>query len=310
MPRVLLIFAVVVLSSCSATKLSPDEPAMFAPAELAKRYTIEALDRDLEEYEQATGNPVKRKRIRDEMTYAVIALIRANFGCFEERFFSGRATGAAAFDVVNLGLDAAIAIVGGDRTKSILGALATAIHGSSISIDKHFFREKTSETILATMRADRTRAETAIKKKLQLEDNDYLFDEAWGDLIDLFYAGTVHSALITIAEQAGEKAQDAKKDASEVTDNRVEHIFGPPVEEAVIDVKREISTWVRRLSEKELRQAASAVSSTRFAAGASRRMLLRAFSRSMRGVSNATDVEALKQKLRSAGLDGVPGDAR
>ena len=61
----------------------------------------------------------------------------------------------AATDIFLLGIGLAGTLTGGVRAKTNLAALATFTTGSKISIDKHFYFEKTVPALVATMNTQR-----------------------------------------------------------------------------------------------------------------------------------------------------------
>lgn len=221
----------VSFTSCGTSQLEPTTSKFVSETTVHSIYSLKDFDEDLDKYAKLSAvddlsqNAVERKLLRDRMTRIIMTDITAYYGAFEGEFFGTRADVGFGLDAVNLGLDAAVTIAGGAGTKTILGAIATAVHGSGNSIDKHFFREKTSESIIATMRADRLRLENEITKKLLLEDDKYRFEEAWGDLIDYYYAGTVHSALVSIAAAAGKEAKEGEEEKEELANMRAAEVL-------------------------------------------------------------------------------------
>ena len=114
---------------------------------------------------------------------------------------------------MQLGLTAATTVVGASDVKDILSATSTAFHGTWTSVDKNFFRDKTTEAIISQMRATRKTKQAQIITNLANRDAaSYPLDAAWIDLVDFYYAGTVPSALVEIASNAGSNAQQADAD--------------------------------------------------------------------------------------------------
>ncbi|MEE9393141.1 MAG: hypothetical protein V3W41_11610 [Planctomycetota bacterium] len=301
----LVVLVLSVLGACG-TALAPIPPEVMTEKSFALIYTIKDFEADCESYKDEPDAD-QRRAIRDRMTHRVMAVIARNYGQYESDFFAGRAATATGFDVINLGMDAAIAITGGKHTKTVLGALATAIHGTGLSLDKNFFRDKTSESILAMMRAERARVETEIQKKLLLEDSKYIFEEAWRDLVSLFYAGTVPSALITLASEAGEKATEQQDQLAGVTRARVAlPLLKLAESQKLVDNKGKLSRWLRKLRDADLKTAVAALTGVA-ASGTNRMAWLDAVSMAMLPVATIKDLENVVDKLKQGGLSGVPG---
>ncbi len=293
--------AIVLLGGCAGAELTPKEPEILSDASPMLRYTTDQFQLDLNEYEAVDQTPAKRQEIRDRMTRRVMAIITDNFSHFEAEFFTGRAFGETGFDIAGLGLDAAITIVGGERTKTVLGAIATAVGGVRLSIDKNFFREKTSETLLAKMRGQRATKETEIEKKLQLGDGEYSIYEAWGDLVELFYAGTIHSALIGLAEDAGEKAKEAVREKTAVVEARPGMLIAAD-SRATVRKKAGLSRWFRTLTPEQRRTAINALKSARANNDTPAADLLEIWAELMDETNTKDAVEAARARLTSAGL--------
>jgi len=148
--------------------------------------------------------------LRNQMAYRVMADIESNYGSFEMKLSSGRAIQATLADATSLGLTAATTVVGASDVKDILAATGTAFQGAWTSYDKNFFQQKTTEAIIAQMRAARKTKQAQLIASLANRDvTSYPWEATWIDLVDFFYAGTVPSALVDIASNAGEQAKAA-----------------------------------------------------------------------------------------------------
>ncbi|HLL73808.1 MAG TPA: hypothetical protein VK421_00810 [Pyrinomonadaceae bacterium] len=201
----LLLGVVVFATGCPKSK--PD-----APSALSRRianYEIAKFDADVSAYDQAVnGNlPQQARRIRDRVVDRLKSNIDANYHEFENQLFTGRARANILFDITELGSAVAINITNGERAKNIISAALTGFKGGRKSIDENFFRERTTQVIISQMQASRARIEaTLILNKRSKGIDEYSLDEALGDLINYFYAGTLQKGLQEVAKETAQTA--------------------------------------------------------------------------------------------------------
>lgn len=147
---------------------------------------------------------------RNQIAYRVMSDIEMNYSKFETNLTTQRAGAQTAADAVQLGISAAATVVGDTDVKDLLTASLGAFQGTRLSADKNFFREKTTESILSQMRASRDSKKADLIAGLGNRDvTQYPWDAVWMDLVNLYYAGTVPSALVEIASTSGAKAETA-----------------------------------------------------------------------------------------------------
>ena len=150
------------------------------------------------------------RNLRDQIANHVMADIELRYSKFEMQLTTQRAGFETGADMIQLGATAATGLVGASEVKDILAASLTAFQGSRLSVDKNFFREKTTESIISQMRSSRDNKKSQLMKSIANRDvKDYPWDAVWIDLVDLYYAGTVPSALVEIASATGAKADAA-----------------------------------------------------------------------------------------------------
>lgn len=175
-------------------------------------YPKDQFQQDVQTYrtDVASGQLDAAKAMRNQMAYRVMADIESNYGSFEMKLSSGRAIQATLADATTLGLTAATTVVGASDVKDILAATGTAFQGTWTSYDKNFFQQKTTEALIAQMRASRKTKLAQLITGLATRDvTSYPWDAVWIDLVDFYYAGTVPSAMVEIASNAGSNAQTA-----------------------------------------------------------------------------------------------------
>jgi len=223
---VAIALSTLVLTGCPKTK--PNLPPAIAQR-LAK-YELERFSRDLNAYDCAafgvaepganircsdlgvsSTDARRAKLIRDRVIDRLKTNIDVVYHDFEDRLFTRRAGSNLLFDITELGSAAAINITNGERAKNIISVALAAFKGGRKSLDENFFRERTIQTIISQMQASRARIESTIIQKRAKEIGEYSLDEALGDLVDYFYAGTLQKGLQDLAKAAGQNAIQAEK---------------------------------------------------------------------------------------------------
>lgn len=195
--------------------------------EKVRTYAITKFDTDYAAYNTAVNDEKFElaKLRRNEMIFQLKRNIDANYLEFENGLFIGKATSNILFDITELGAALAGTISNGERAKTIISSSLSMFKGSRKSAEINLFREKTTESLIQTMRASRSKRETKINIGLRNTVADYTLEESLGDLIDYFYAGSLSNALVELSQQAADKANDAKNEADDATKKRLEQGF-------------------------------------------------------------------------------------
>lgn len=210
-------------SSLNSSATRPNVPKMVDARSDTVKYSSQQFASDMQQYRIAmTNGEFKTGTIlRDSMIQRVRLEIDGNYHQFEGKLFENRAYFNTVADWIELALAGAIAAVGGEETKTVLGIVLTGAKGGRLSLDKNFFREKTTETLMSAMQAARAKRLTLITEKMTKGDaSQYSWDEAWVDLLDYFYAGTLESGILAIASQTGTDATVAKKEVKDAEKER------------------------------------------------------------------------------------------
>jgi hypothetical protein len=195
-------------------------------------YPVNQFNSDVNDYRAAVKTGTKEslataQLLRNQMAYRVMADIESNYGHFEMKLSSGRAIQATLADATSLGLTAATSVVGATDVKDILAVTGTAFQGTWTSYDKNFFQQKTTEAIIAQMRATRQNKQAQLIASLANRDvTSYPWEAVWIDLVDFFYAGTVPSALVDIASSSGEQAKAATSTLNAVINQQAKMAIG------------------------------------------------------------------------------------
>jgi hypothetical protein len=227
------------LTGCFNT-MAPTPPKILAPA--ITSYPASVYSVDVNAYRVAINSKdyTQARVLRDQIVYRTLADIESTYGRFEVQLTTSRATESVLADTAQLGITAAITVVSASDVKDILAASLSGLQGTQLSIDKNFFREKTTESLISQMRADRKNLEAQIVSRLAAQDviptadpttkaniAAYSLDAAWIDVTQYYYAGTVPSALVSIATTTGNNATAA---ATNLT-NTVNSLVPPTAEQ-------------------------------------------------------------------------------
>ncbi len=206
------LFALSLMAGCMRfapkmpKNLSSPAPILYSPAE---------FDADVHRYRDAlkAGDLKTARTERDQIVFRVMAQIESAYGNFEGSLTTSRAAALTGADAAQLGLTAAATIVGSSGVKDILTATAVALQGTRLSFDKNFFEQKTTESLIAQMRASRRTEEAQMLRSIANRDvTSYPLENAWTDLVRYYYAGTIPSALVEISSKAGADAVKADVD--------------------------------------------------------------------------------------------------
>jgi hypothetical protein len=225
-PRLAKFASIVILISlagCSSRFARPNVPAVIVvpspkvipPPSATGNYTLGDYTHDLDLYSKATGT--EALRLRNRMTYGLMAEIDYVFYEYETKLFLNQGGFNVGSDFLQLGLAAGSTITNGARAKTILSALLSGVTGTSLSIDKNFFRQQTVQAIMSSMEANRDRVKAVIIQQLAKDTSVYPFEAARPDLIKYFFAGTLPAGLQQLHQEA---ATDAKEQREEL--NRVQ----------------------------------------------------------------------------------------
>jgi uncharacterized membrane protein YiaA len=116
-----------------------------------------------------------------------------------------------AGDLLNLTLNVAGTLTGGERAKANLAAAATALNGTKTTVDKQYFYEKSMDALVGTMNAKRKVVLVGILTGLATKSVDeYPFELALTQLNEYYMAGTLSGAIqfINVQSAEQEKASD------------------------------------------------------------------------------------------------------
>ena len=151
------------------------------------------------------------RRIRDDVTDRFVRVIDSNYEQFANDLQNHRATTNFLGDITELGVGAAIGITNGERVLQILGVALTAFRGGRKSIDQNFYERQSTPILISKMDASRNGVMSAILQKRQKFGVDkYSLENALGDVIKLFWAGTLTRAFVELSKDTSIQAQIAE----------------------------------------------------------------------------------------------------
>ena len=201
---------------------------------------------------------------RNEIITARLLLIDKFYNRFIGDFSKEKQGLDTLVDVVTIGVDLAVATVGGASAKAALGAASAGLTGSKLSFDKNFYFEKTVSVLITSMNAARKVALLPIKKGSKLSLEEYSLGDAISDLHSYYFAGTFVGGLEAINQDAGVKANKATEDLAEIrtTDYlddkwgralQTYWMSGPPDNPVVIDKHQTIlEDWMNKNGLKDV----------------------------------------------------------
>lgn len=224
-----LIAVSVTLSGCAARFDRPRLPDVFidpSPAEGPNgTYTLSDFQKDFQDYRYATAgsspNETAAQAARNKMVYGVMAEIDFVYHDYEIALFMDQNNFKVATDVLQLGLGMATTITNGERAKTVISAVLTGVTGTTLSIDKNFFRQQTVQALVSSMQAGRDEIKTSILKQLSESSTSYPFQAARSDLAAYFYAGTLPAALQHLSQTAATNAIAQRKVLTGVSEQDV-----------------------------------------------------------------------------------------
>ncbi len=245
------------VSTIGCLRAAPKMPSIIAsPPDIY--YTAADLKTDVDSY-RASVKAAKTddaKTERNQIVYRVLAQLDAAYGQFEITLTTTRAGYETAGAAANLGLTAAATVVGATDIKDILTATSTAFQGTQVSFDKNFFAQQTTQALVSQMRASRKTLQAQIIQSLTTKDViSYPLEAAWTDIIGYYYAGTLPSALVSVASKSG--SDDVKADQTLVNAKALT-AFTPAQAQSAITIRSAYTQISQQLKSSDTAASATA----------------------------------------------------
>lgn len=212
-----LLVSVVSLTGCTAFTEPFSPPQSFdTNADIQALETVYGTASSITGYYAGTKN----KDTRNEFISGRLALINLHYIVFIREFAASKAQLDTALDIMQLGVDLTITVVGGESVKALLGAASAGITGTRVSINKNFFFEETVPALITAMNAARKEALFPILRGIEADLTAYKFATALSDLDAYYFAGTFIGGLQAIQKDAGAKEVAADLDIKKFRDTK------------------------------------------------------------------------------------------
>ena len=149
------------------------------------------------------------RRIRDDIVSRFVRVIDSNYEQFTNDLQNRRTTTNFLGDITELGVGTAVGITNGERALQILGVALTAFRGGRKSIDQNFYERQSTPILITKMDTSRDRIMSAILQKREKFGVDkYSLEDALGDVIKCFWAGTLTRAFRRIVKRFKRPSQN------------------------------------------------------------------------------------------------------
>ena len=200
-----VLVSVVSLSGCASFQFAP-------PQSFDTNADIQALEEEFGTASSVKGYYAGTQDVvaRNKFVTGRLSLINLQYVLFVREFAADKAQLDTAMDMLQLGVDLATAVVGGEAVKSALGAASSGITGTRASVKKNFFFEQTMPALITAMNAQRKETLIPIIRGLNADLTNYPFAQGVADLEAYYFAGTFVGGLQAIQRDAGQK--EAEKD--------------------------------------------------------------------------------------------------
>ncbi len=142
---------------------------------------------------------------RNEVLSNILWLIDAEYADYEQSLYVSGATLNTLTDLTVLGATAAAGALsagGSVVAPTILAGIAGAVTGGRLAVQEQFFAQHGRLAIIATMRAERTRALAVLTERMRWSVARYPLSRAMLDVQAYAQAGSVASALQSITDTA------------------------------------------------------------------------------------------------------------
>jgi len=159
---------------------------------------------------------------------------------------TGRGINDTTSDIIQLGLTGTASFASGG-TANVLAAVATALNGAKLSIDKNLFADKSPLLIVSKMEQIRLSKLNQINKN-RLLDCNYSLNSAMKDALEYYYLGTVNGALLALFTDTGEKMQKAQSEETTIVKENYELAINKHKAETT---KKELDNQERKLNLKK-----------------------------------------------------------
>lgn len=214
----MIVYLLISLSGCTTVMNGGAPPPSFdiendlriLEAKFGDAVTIENVYKD---------GATKEKRNR--MIAGRLVMINLRYLQFIKNLNAEKQFIDTASDITILSLNLAGTAFTPTNTKTILSAISAVISGSKLSIDKHYYYEKTMPALIASMNAQRKLVLVSILEGIGKSLELYSVEQAVTDLDSYYHAGTLIGAINAIQVIANEKEKESSEKIEEITRARI-----------------------------------------------------------------------------------------
>jgi hypothetical protein len=146
---------------------------------------------------------------KSDFIYAGIAAKDFEYENYKRLIRRGASYGGFGSEAATIGLNAAGTLTSSGTTK-VLSGVAGAITGSNAAFNKNVLFDQSITTFIGRMDALRATKLKEIEDKLNNPAHDYSFMEAFRDVQDYGYQGTLDAAVASVGKQSGIEEATAK----------------------------------------------------------------------------------------------------
>lgn len=171
-----------------------------------------------------------------------INLIEQYHQSYDTLLYFRVAGGRTLFDTTLIGLTFATTVVGGETSKAVIGAVATAVQGVELSLSENYLQNQTSIAIISQMKRNRDQQRTELETKLTGTQPLTSKEEADILLTRYFASGSLAQAVSTLVADTSERATEARAQLEAVTD---------PDRAAAESFRKRIVAWLNDSNVKE-----------------------------------------------------------
>lgn len=179
---------------------------------------IDKSEKCLEATISSSPSIAECKTYRNGMISEMLLIVDYNYHSYEGNLLAGRAKTDFYIGAARTGLETAATLFTPVDTKTILSALATASGTVKSSAEKDFYYDQTGPALISMMRSDRKTVETRILEQQNKPSySDYPIAAAVRDMAAYYRAGTMASAVSSLASAAGKIEAIAEEKLKEET---------------------------------------------------------------------------------------------
>jgi hypothetical protein len=199
----LLMLATLLFSGCAHKTGHNDYPL------IVDRRELNFLKDRIRHYRENPGEVTAATR--NDLVERLIGVSDDHYIVLRNKLLGGRNTVAFLGEVTSTTISAVSALIGDADTKSILSTASSLTQSTNVSIDKNFFKNASTEAIVAKMdqlRADQRRLILTNEGKPGLDA--YSLDAALNDVRQYDDAGTIQKAILAIGADTAKHKNDSE----------------------------------------------------------------------------------------------------